>query len=160
MKTNTFAIPTRRQTKRESGVAAVEVAILMPILIVFITFPIFFARIHWHYTVIQKAAQDAARYLSTVPRSEMMSQELAESAGELAIEIAEREIAELSPGSSITGPTAYCDGVVCGELGAGTVPRNVQVRIMFTMSDPDGLIDFGWYGLRLTANYTLPYVGN
>lgn len=145
--------------KREAGVAAIELALLLPILIVFLMFPIFLSKCLWHYTVAQKAAQDAAHYLSTVPRSEMLSWELAEEAADRAVEIAEREIAELAPGSRITGPTAYCDTLVCGELGA-TAPKTVRVRLMFTMSDPLGLIDFGWYGLRITADHTMRYVGN
>lgn len=145
--------------KREAGVAAIELAFLFPILLVFLLFPIFLSRCIWHYTVAQKAAQDAARYLSTVPRSEMMSPEFAEEAGELAIEIARREIAELAPSSAIAGPTAYCNSLVCGELGPGTVPNTVKVRLSFTMSDPRGLIDFGWYGLRITADHTMRYVG-
>lgn len=155
-----IASPAILQRKREAGVAAIELAFLLPILIVFLLFPIFLSRCLWHYTVAQKAAQNAARYLSTVPRSEMMSPAFAEEAGDLAIEIASREIAELAPGSNITGPTAYCNTLVCGELGTGTVPQTVRVRLTFTMSDPLGLIDFGWYGLRITADHTMRYVGN
>lgn len=146
--------------KRETGVAAIELAALLPILIVLLIFPIFLSKCLWHYTVAQKAAQDAARYLSTVPRSEMLSRKLAEEAGDLAIEIAEREIAELAPGAEIVGPRAFCDAEICGDLTAGRVPTTVRVRLAFTMSDPSGLIDFGWYGLEITANHTMRYVGN
>lgn len=150
----------RMRGDREGGAAAIELAFLLPILIVFLLFPIFLSRCLWHYTVAQKAAQDAARYLSTVPRSEMMSPAFAEEAGERAIEIAEREIAELAPSSEITGPIAFCDAENCGDLSAGTVPTNVRVRLAFTMTDPLGLIDFGWYGLEINANHTMRYVGN
>ncbi|RZA34996.1 MAG: pilus assembly protein [Lysobacteraceae bacterium] len=154
-------LQSSRPGKREAGIAAIECALLLPILLVFITFPLFYARYLWHYTVAQKAAQDAARYLSTVPRSEMMSPELSEAAGEMAIEIATRELAELTPDSDITGPKAFCDAENCGDLVQGTVPRTVRVRLTFAMSgDPNGLIDFGWDGLRITANHTLRYVGN
>lgn len=150
-----------RSGKREAGIAAIECALLLPILLVFITFPLFYARYLWHYTVAQKAAQDAARYLSTVPRSEMMSPELSAAAGDLAIEIATREIAELAPDSGITGPKTFCDAENCGDLTPGTAPTTVRVRLAFSMSgDPNGLIDFGWGGLRITANHTLRYVGN
>ncbi|CAN7443534.1 TadE family protein [Massilia sp. LjRoot122] len=153
-------ILAKRPGKRETGVAAIELAILLPILVALIFFPLFFARCLWHYTAAQKAAQDAARYLSTVPRSEMMSPGFAEEAGDLAIEIARREIAELAPDSEITGPRAFCDAENCGDLGEGTLPRTVRVRLTFTMSDPFGMVDVGWYGVRITANHTMRYVGN
>ena len=159
MNTPALALANRSR-KRQSGVAAIELALLLPILMVFLFLPVFYARCLWHYTVAQKAAQDAARYLSTVSRSEMMSPNFAEEAGVLAREIARREVAELAPGSAITGPTAYCNSLVCGELNEGTVPETVRVRLTFTMSDPLGMIDFGWYGLRITADHTMRYVGN
>lgn len=159
MKATPTAVRSCKRMRRQSGVAAIELAFLLPILLVFLTFPIFFARCYWHYTVTQKAAQDAARFLSTVPRTEMFSEDLARASAALAVEIANRELAELAPGSTITGPTAYCDENLCSELGAGTLPATVRIRITYTMSDPEGEIDFGWFGLRLTANYTLPYVG-
>lgn len=159
MNTRTLSLANMPR-KREAGAAAIELAVLLPILIVFLLFPIFLSQCLWHYTVAQKAAQDAARYLSTVPRSEMMSKDLAEKAGDLAIEIAEREIAELAPSSGITGPKAFCDAENCGDLSTGTVPKTVRVRLAFTMYDPLGLIDFGWYGLEITANHTMRYVGN
>ncbi|SFB83553.1 TadE family protein [Massilia yuzhufengensis] len=146
--------------KREAGVAAIELALLLPVLIVFLLFPIFISKVLWHYTVAQKAAQDAARYLSTVPRSEMMSRDLAAEAGDLAIDIAGREIAELAPDLEIIGPKAFCDAESCGDLIAGRVPATVRVRLAFTMADPTGLIDFGWYGLEITANHTMRYAGN
>lgn len=152
--------PTNLPRKRDAGAAAIELAFLLPILIGFLLIPFFFSKCLWHYTVAQKAAQDAARYLSTVPRSEMMSRDLAAEAGERAIEIAEREIAELGPSSAIAGPRAFCDAEICGDLTAGRLPTTVRVRLAFTMSDPLGLIDFGWYGLEITANHTMRYVGN
>lgn len=145
--------------RRETGAAAIELAFLLPILVVFLLFPIFLSRCLWHYTVAQKAAQDAARYLSIVPRSEMMSRNFAGEAAELAIEIARQEIAELAPGSEITGPHAYCNSLNCGTLSTGTVPNTVRVRLSFTMSDPFGVIDFGWYGLEITADHSMRYVG-
>lgn len=147
--------------RRQDGVAAVELALLLPILLVFLTIPIFYARAFWHYTVAQKAAQDATRYLATVPASEMMSKPLATAAGNLAIEIAKREMAELSPGSEILEPLAFCDTVVCGFKAAGTVPTTVRIYIQFGMYDQlFGSVDVGWDGLPITADITMNYVGN
>ena len=147
-------------SRRQAGTAAVELALMLPILIVFLTVPIFFARCFWHYTVAQKAAQDAARYLSTVSRSEMMSPTLATEAAALATRIANLEMAELSPGSTILPPTVYCDDDNCG-ISSGNVPAVVRVKIVFNMYDSIfGIVDVGRYGIQITANAKVPYVGS
>ncbi len=150
----------RRTRKRQAGAAAIELALTMPILLSFLLFPMFYAMCYWHYTVAQKAAQDAARYLSTVPQSEMRTPALAEAAGEMAIEIARREIAELAPGSEIRAPYAYCGSDSCGGLARGDLPETVRVKLTFSVYDPFGLVDTGWMGAEITANHTLRYVGN
>ncbi|MGI4721383.1 MAG: TadE family protein [Janthinobacterium lividum] len=147
--------------RRQAGAAAVELALLMPMLLVFLTMPLFYARVMWHYTVAQKAAQDAARYLASVPHAEMISATQAGAARRTAIEIATRELAELSPGSEIQGPEAYCDSLNCGVLPAGTVPTTVRVVIRFNMFDTIlGVEDVGWDGLPISADVTMRYAGN
>lgn len=147
-------------SKRQAGVAAVELALLLPILVSFITLGVFTVSIFWHYTMAQKAAQDAARYLSTVSASEMMTPASALAAGNLAQEIIRREIAEVSPSSEIGILETFCDTSTCGGKLPGTVPTTVRVNFSVSMFDPSGLIDTGWYGLQITANYTMRYVGN
>lgn len=159
MKTAAIAFP-RRSRKHQAGAAAVELALILPILLGFLLYPMFYAMCFWHYTVAQKAAQDAARYLSTVSRSEMRTPELAEAAGEMAIEIARRELAELAPGSNIRDPYAYCGSDSCGGLARGELPETVRVKLTFSVYDPFGFVDVGFMGAEITANYTLRYVGN
>ena len=145
--------------KRQGGTAAVEAALILPILVVFLTVPIYYARCFWHYTVAQKAAQDAARYLSQVSAAEMRSRRLAQAAGNLALEIAQREIAELSPGSAIDPPIVQCDYLPCGSL-IGRPPTTVRVFITFSMHDNIfGSVPDGRYGLVITADASMRYVG-
>lgn len=149
-----------RAPYRQRGVAAVEAAVLLPVLILFITFPIFFARCYWHYTVAQKAAQDAARYLSSVPAQEMRSKKLAKAAAAVALDIARREIAELAPGTAIDDPQIYCDQSLCGTF-PGKVPNTVHVLLNFGMVDTGfGVVDTGRYGFQITADVTMRYVGH
>jgi Flp pilus assembly protein TadG len=151
------AILTR---SRERGIAAVEAAVLLPILLICLTFPVFFARYFWHYTVAQKAAQDAARYLSTVSAQEMRSKTLAKAAAAVATEIVRTEMGELSPGTDIDDPFIECGNAPCG-FKAGTVPSTVRVLISFGMKDTFfGVVDTGRYGLDITADVTRHYVGN
>jgi Flp pilus assembly protein TadG len=147
--------------RRQRGAAAVELAILLPLLLAFLTIPVFYARCFWHYSVAQKAAQDATRYLATVSTTEMMSKAQARAAGALAIEIARREMAELAPGSEITEPTAYCDNVDCGVKPTGSLPTTVRIYIQFNMFDHlFGAVDVGWDGWPITADVTMNYAGN
>jgi Flp pilus assembly protein TadG len=146
---------------RDRGSAAIEVAFLLPILIIFLTFPIFYARCLWHYTAAQKAVQDAARYLASVPKSEMLSPALGEAAVSRAVEIATREIAELSPGGVMVTPQAYCNnGSRCGStIPIGSLPRTVTVEMGFFMTDPIFNIET-WGQVSINASVTLNYVGN
>lgn len=145
---------------RQRGVAAIEAAIVLPILVLFLTFPIFYARCYWHYTVAQKAAQDAARYLSSVPAQEMRSKKLAKAAAALALQIAQREIAELAPGTSIDDPQVYCDTSLCGTF-PGTLPSTVRVLLSFGIVDKIFVVvDTGRYGIQITADVTMRYVGH
>lgn len=145
---------------RQRGAAAVEAALVLPLLLVFLTFPIFYARCYWHYTVAQKAAQDAARYLSSVPAQEMRSRPLAREAAAVALEIAQKEIAELAPGTSIDNPQVYCDQTLCGTF-PGRLPGTVHVVLNFGIVDNIfGVVDTGRYGIQVTADVTMPYVGH
>lgn len=160
MTTPLRAVPGKPR-RRQAGAAAVELALLMSMLLVFLTMPLFYARVMWHYTVAQKAAQDAARYLAGVPHAEMISETQAAAARNIAVAIATRELAELSPGSVIKGPDAYCDDVVCGSMATGTVPATVRVNIKFNMFDTIlGVEDVGWDGLAINADVRMRYVGN
>lgn len=148
-----------RGLKRQRGAAAVEAAIVMFMLTSLLTFPIFFARVLWHYTVAQKAAQDAARYLSTVSASEMKSPLLAQEAAKIASKIATDEIAELAPGKPIQSPSINCGAFRCGSQ-AGVVPESVRVMITFGVFDTFfGVVDTGRYGWTITADVTLSYAG-
>lgn len=149
-----------RSQRRQRGVAAIELALILPILLTLLTFPFFYARCFWHYTVAQKAAQDAARYMATVPLAEMRSKTLAGAAQQIAEEIAKREIAELTPGKTFDPPQITCDGLTCGN-STGKTPSKVRAYISFGMADTMfGVVDTGRYGLLITADVTMRYAGN
>lgn len=152
--------PIPRPRRRQRGVAAVELALVMPMLVVLLTFPIFFARFCWHYTVAQKAAQDAARYLSQVSAQEMRSQTLSRAAAAVATEIVRTEVGELAPGAPIGDPEVHCDQNICGFRG-GSVPETVRVSVYVSFFDTFfGAVDTGRYGWPINAEITMRYVGN
>lgn len=53
-----------RKSAFRQGVAAVEMAILLPLLVLIFTGMIEYGRLVWHYDALAKATRDAARYLA------------------------------------------------------------------------------------------------
>lgn len=151
----------RRRTpggRWQRGAAAVEFAIMMPILAVLLAPTILYARYMWHYTVAHKAAQDAARYMSTVSVTEMRSRTLATHAKEVAVEIARRELLELAPGEEYPDAEVQCDGVQCGHR-SGSVPANIKVFVGFNMRDPIFHTYLGEWGTAMEVTVEVPYFG-
>lgn len=145
----------QRGAWRQRGIAAVEMAMVMPVLVLLLVFPLYLGRVFWHYTAIQYAAQDAARYLSKAPASEMGNPTRGAAVAAVAEAIVAQELAELAPGSFPYGILVSCDGGPC--LGFGT-PTLVRVHITLFMED----IFFANYtqmNLQLAADVTYPYLG-
>ena len=67
-------------------------------------------------------------------------------------------MSELAPGTTIDRPQVFCDDLNCGTQ-SGKMPATVRVYINFGMVDNLGLIDTGRYGLQITADARMPYVG-
>jgi hypothetical protein len=152
-----------RRTQR--GIAAVEMALVLPILVVLLSAPLFLGRIFWHYAAAQKAAHDAVRYLSAASRSEMRTNQLV--AGEppvvaVARYIVAQETAQLNPGPDQLSTLVECDDENCDGLA---VPAVVRVRVRMRMYD----LIFGSFTARtlpgldaamLTADVRMRYVGD
>jgi len=147
---------------RQRGVAAVEFAVILPLLIFLIAVPIFFGRCLMHYTVIQKAAHDAAIYLATLPKTDLYTQLKWKGATDLAYQIIDEETAELNPGSDgFAHRDVECDGFVCGLVMP--VPKTITVEVRVQMLD-DFILSFTRAfipadGILLSAKVTVPYLG-
>lgn len=153
--------PLPAERRRQGGVAAVEMAIILPFLVMLLAFPLFFSRVLWHYTVAQKAAHDAARYFATVPVTEMMSPGRIQQSVDLARTIANEEMGDLKP-----GPYAPVTHVMCGAFPCTGFARPATITVRVEMPMYDDL--FGPLtqafasdsGLLIGAEVTMPYVGN
>lgn len=153
----------RSSRRMERGGIAVEAAIILPVLILFLAVPLFLARIFWYYSVAEKAAHDGARFLSQATRLEMQaSTGGAEPAvAALAKAIVNAELNEIRPGLVGASPSVLCDGLVCDGL---SLPSTVRVAVRIRIRDDvfgfmtDPL--FGEDGLLLTADVTVRYAGN
>lgn len=147
-------------SRRQCGAAAVEFALLLPMFVLMLTFPLLLGRCLWHYTAAQKAAYDAARYLSTVSVQEMREPALAITAADIARQIAAIELAQLSPGGD-DGVTIMvaCGGLPCLGVRAGALPETVTVAVRIDLQDPIFRMDLGRYGLPIGAQYEMRYMG-
>ena len=148
---------TSARSDRQRGAAAVELAILIPILIVILAPLILYARYMWHYTVVHRAAQDAAQYLATVPKAEMNSRLLAGRAKDVAVEIVKTELADLAPEDALYDPGVYCDTEECGSVAGA--PQTVRVLVSFEFYDNIFHTYLGPRGFTIEANVTMSYVG-
>jgi Flp pilus assembly protein TadG len=140
---------------RERGIAAIELALLLPLLVMMLAFPVYLGRVFWHYTVIEHAAQDAARYLSKVPVSEMANPARAATVTAVVNQIVAAELAELAPGAHPYALAVACDSGVC--IGFNK-PITIVVNIRVLMQDVlfPGSTDLT---LPIEAYVTYPYLG-
>lgn len=154
---------TRYFRRTEQGSVAVEMAFVLPILIIFVAVPFFLARIFWFYSVAEKAAHDSARFLSQTSRVEILGPGNGAKPGVvgLAEAIIDAELAEIRPGLVGSAPTILCEGYTCDGL---SVPADIRVAIRIRIRDevfgPFTDAIFGEDGLLLTADVTMRYAGN
>lgn len=144
----------------QRGVAAMELALILPLLLILLAVPLFFGRVFWHYTVAQKAAHDAARYFATVPLTQMRNPNQVGYAVEVAQAIVAEVTADLKPGPYPPVITVWCDSHICDGFSA---PIKVNVIVRISMHDeifPFVTASFmGEFGLPLTAGVTMRYAG-
>ncbi len=151
----------RLRKGNQRGLAAVEFAIILPVMISLLAFPIFFGRVFMHYAVAQKAAHDAAVYLSNISMLEMNDPNRARAASDVAEGIVNAEIGELNPGKKGKPDVqVQCDGGPCGNVR----PEEITVHVRIRMYDDY----FGGFtypivdenGVYLRAQFTATYVGS
>jgi len=155
-----LSIPGCLGERRQRGLAAIEFALCLPVLVALLVLPVFFARAFWHYTMAQKAAQNAARYLAGASAADLGAPDAPHAASKIAREIVQRQIAEMSQDAVVSGIDVACDESSCAGTPEGKLPATVRVSFQVTMSEPGGLAGFGWFDLPINASYTLRHAGN
>lgn len=123
--------------QRARGGVAVEFAVLLPVIILFVAGVLFFGRVFWHYTVAEKAAYDAVRFLAAAPAGDFRIQGAGGTEAPIAAAaraIVLEEISELNQGGPyLPGIDIQCDGGTC--FGT-SVPTKVRVRVTLSIFDP------------------------
>ena len=153
-------IPRIYRRTPQCGSAAVEFALILPVLILLIFMGLVLGRLFWHYTVAHKAAQDAARYMSTVSAQEMRERTLIADAVSVARAIATEELADLKPGPRPPVIDVLCNNATCNGVGARPLPGTVKVVVQIDFYDTFGYFDLGRYGIPIEGVSEIRYVGN
>jgi hypothetical protein len=150
---------TPQTQRRQRGAAAVELAVTLPALMLLLAYIVFYGRVLYNYEVAQKAAHDAARYLSSAAVVNLRSAAQAGNEVAVAQAIANAELAGLNPGPD-NGPFVFaqCDGLPCLGLAQ---PNLVSVSVQIVVQNDI----FGYYvpylgNSLLQARSTMRYVGN
>jgi len=156
-------VPAGRRGQR--GGVVVETAIILPILLLCLAVPLFFARVCWCYSVAQKAAHDGARFLASASRVEMQTMGGIDNGApiaDLARQIVLAETAEMRPLVDAWTIDVQCDLSLCGWA----VPQTVRVLVRIRLRDHIFAPITGEYyytpddsGLNVAADVTMNYVG-
>ncbi|MGJ9419605.1 TadE family protein [Massilia sp. CMS3.1] len=146
-----------------NGSVAVEMAIILPLFILVLVVPFFLARLFWFYSVGQKAAHDATRFLSTATQAEMRTpgggfNEARVAA--IARWIAQEELQEILPFTEGILIDVQCNTSACGA----NVPEVVRVGVQISLHDNFfGSITSSYLGntdMVLVGDVTMRYVGD
>lgn len=154
----------RRLPSLQRGVAAVELALILPVFVMLMTFSFYFGRVYLHYSVAERAAHDAARYLATVSQADMLTPGTGGAdapAVAVAREIVQTETDWLRPGPYPVEIYVDCDGFGCT---GHKLPKKVRVAVRMYLYDSlfsAFTSDFGGSsGLELISDVRIPYAGN
>ena len=125
-----------RARARQKGVAAIELALILLFFMGLLPIVLLFGRALFMYTVVQKSAQDAARYMATLPLQQMTNDVPATQAAAFATQLVQQALAETGPvliSNRIRVECVYASGdYPCGSY----VTRPLQVRVKFVAELP------------------------
>lgn len=126
----------RHAATRQKGVAAIELALILLFFMALLPIVLLFGRALFMYTAVQKSAQDAARYMATLPLQQMTNNVLANQATVFATRMLQDALAETGPvlaANLIRVECVYASGdYPCGSYAT----RPLQVRVKFVAELP------------------------
>lgn len=157
--------PVRIRARRQRGIAAVELAATLTLLVPMLALSLFLGRVLMNYTALQKATHDAVRYLASVPTEDIRAQARSDGVMKMANNIIAAETAELNSGQSAYSITILCDDDACAANNFPVVaPANVTIKPHLTVTDiflpSTTAYSFNSNSLTLTAPVTFPFMGN
>ncbi|WP_332860593.1 TadE/TadG family type IV pilus assembly protein [Janthinobacterium svalbardensis] len=121
--------------RRQDGVAAIELALIMLFFMGLLPFVLLFGRALLVYTALQKSTHDAARYLATMPLPQMANADAAEQGAVFARQMVRQAMLESWPDMSsgkVNVECVYADYAYnCGNFP--TAPLQVRIKVAVDM---------------------------
>jgi cbb3-type cytochrome oxidase subunit 3 len=148
--------------KTETGSVAVEMAFILPVLVMLLTLMVFFARIFWVYSAAQKATHDAARFLSTATQAEIRTGGGAFNEARypaVARWIAQQELMDIAPWAEGITILPLCNSLPCNANRPETVRVSVEVSLRNDIFPDLIALYLGNSNIVLNSKVVLPYAG-
>jgi Flp pilus assembly protein TadG len=127
--------PPCRTPRRQAGVAAIELALILLFFMALLPFVLLFGRALLVYTALQKSTHDAARYMASMPLPQMASLGTANKGAVFARQMVADAMAESWPGMESFRVNVDCiysdDFYSCGNYP--TPPLQVRVKVSVDM---------------------------
>lgn len=151
----------KRFRRSVNGSVAVEMALILPLFLILLAGPLYMARAAWFYSVGQKAAHDATRYVATATQAELRTggggfNEARVPA--IARWIAQQELGELVPLTDSITITIQCDGDACNALTPARVRTGVQITLHDNLLGGLTMDYLGSSDMTMTSEVTMRYV--
>lgn len=128
--------------KRQRGIAAVELALILVFTSFILPVVFLFGRVFYHYNVIKQATQDAANAMAATPRMELVTSSGMNAAKVRSVQMVTNAIAS----AGIEPPEDLVVGVECnGGLCVSGMPiAEINVSASFVLFDEFYLDTFPW----------------
>lgn len=118
-----------RAIPQQRGVAAVEFAVLVFLLLLIAAGLVEFGRGLWYYDALAKGTRDAARYLSAVPAGNLSGE--SQKAGEIVVEAAS---AALVPKFTSAYVAVVCTPTPCTSVTQANEVSEISVRVAYPLT--------------------------
>lgn len=116
--------------RRQRGVAAIELALIMLFFMGLLPVVLLFSRVLLAYTALQKSTHDAARYMATLPLTQMTNADAAALNGMFARQMVLDAMKETLPSLQIAKVDLNCvydDSYPCGNYAYK--PQMVRIKV-------------------------------